>query len=360
MSLVHRIFGQGRVREARRQLARDPSPLSYSVLAHEHAARGDATETLAVCEEGLAAFPGSVELARLAERARCMLREGRLAQLKQELAEAPRPALWRELFEIELATGQLGKAEDCALQWLAAAKEPEAQLALAKVRVQRFLADRGRELGRRALDALAEVQRVLPRDERAWQLQLDLCARIGAWEDARAAAHVLLGLKPGDPALEARYRALEARAEQAPTLEQALREVERSGRLVENAATQRPNGSSRDLRPVLKRMAQEPGVGAAVYVRGATALVQGPKGATAERTARAVRALVQSSRSHARRLGLGQVSSVVLEGNFGTFAVAAGEMDAGALLCTDVLSAAQQRALMDLAGTDAEISGSDA
>ena len=75
-----------------------------------------------------------------------------------------------------------------------------------------------------------------------------------------------------------------------------------------------------------------------------------------ERTARAVRAVVQSARGTARRLGLGPIDSVRLEHPAtGSLIVMAGELDAGALWCSGELEAAQERALIDLAGIDAAL-----
>ena len=49
------------------------------------------------------------------------------------------------------------------------------------------------------------------------------------------------------------------------------------------AKAQDASAAAGEIRPILKNLCNEPGVRAAVYVRGATALVQGPRGATAER-----------------------------------------------------------------------------
>ena len=46
------------------------------------------------------------------------------------------------------------------------------------------------------------------------------------------------------------------------------------------------------VRPILQKLGAETSVRAALYLRGGTALVQGPHGATADRTARAVREVV--------------------------------------------------------------------
>jgi hypothetical protein len=132
-------------------------------------------------------------------------------------------------------------------------------------------------------------------------------------------------------------------------LEQALREAEKSGRFVdENQSVSEAPTASGEIRPVLKRMCTESGVKGAVYVRGATALVQGPRGATAERTARTVREVVQKSRTAARRLGLGQALEVTLEGDFGHLHVAPGDLCAAAVWSTRPLTARMRQELTDL------------
>ncbi len=354
MSVVRRLLGRARLREARGRLTKNPCPSNYALLAQEYALVEEPREALRVCEEGLALFPANAELLRMADRVRKQQREQRIAQLRAELRDGGRPALYRELSELLLEAGLVARAEECIGEWLALEPVGEAQLALARVRVERFLADRGRDAGQRALETLSQAQAGLPRDARVWRLELRLLAAIGAWKDARRCVARLLELQPGDPTLEARFRAYEPLAKGAPDIDQALREVERSGRLVdERGEAERDPEGSLDVRPLLRRLAAERDVHAALYLRGGTALVQGPKGATAERTARAVREVAQGARSTARKLGLGRVFDVRLEGSFGSLAVALGELDAGALWVHGELSRAHETALMDLAGSNA-------
>ncbi len=357
MKLVRKILSHSRVRQAKRRLAADPSPMSYAALGRELAWEGKTDEALRVCGEGLQAFPGNPELARLLDRTRRANRESRLGELKRELREAPRPAVYREMCEVLLESDQLMRAEECALEWLANTDDAEAVLMHAQVCVQRFLVDRGREAGRRALEILDESIRAMERDPRPWTMRMELSSRIGAWAEARHCAGRLLELSPGDPSLEGRYRTFSSLAEGAPCIDQALREVERTGRLADDEQQQqetRRETRQHDVRPKLKEMAAEDGVNAVVYLRGSTALVQGLRGATAERSARAIRRIVRTGRSTARRLGLGQVSAVQLEGSFGSIAVVTGETDAGAMWCAGKISRARERMLMNLAGVEAE------
>lgn len=355
MKLVRKFLFHNRLRAARRRLATEPSPVTYAGLAREHAWEGNSREALRVCEEGLSSYPGNPELLRLAERTRRAQRENRLGELKRELREAPRRAVYQELCEVLLDSDQLLRAEECALEWLAATKDDDAKLMLARVCVERFLADRGRDAGRRAFEVLDECEECLARDPRTWTLRVDLASRIGAWAEAHRAASMLLELAPGDPVFEGRFRRLATLKHGSPDIDQALREVERTGRLTDDdQRNAKRDVVQRDVRPQLQQVASEPGVHAAVYLRGSTALVQGPRGATAERTARAVRRIAKTGRAAARRLGLGQVSSVSLEGNFGTIAVVTGDTDAGAIWCSGKLSRARERTLQNLAGVDGD------
>ncbi|MEM7308044.1 MAG: hypothetical protein AAF682_15300 [Planctomycetota bacterium] len=356
MKFVQKLVGRSRVRNARQELARDPSPLKYVQLARECAAAGMVREARRVCEEGLAVYPGSTELKRMFQRARRIEGEERLSELRAELAEAPRPALWREMCDVLLDTGQVAEAERQAAEWLEAAEEgdPDARAYHARTLLEVFLSDLSRQSGMRALDVLDAYQEQHPRDPRGWELRLRLMSAIGAWREARRSVAQLLGLRPGDPELEARFRALDSVADGAPEVSQAFVTVERTGELAnEKRADTADAGSVTDVRPLLRRLAADSNVHAAFYVRGGTALVQGTKGATAERAARSVRSVLKTSRSAARRLGLGHVHRVELEGSFGTLAVVPGEMDAGAVWCKGAIAAETERGLLGIAGLNA-------
>ncbi|MBK8180021.1 MAG: hypothetical protein IPK67_14290 [Planctomycetes bacterium] len=350
MSFVRRIFSGSRLRDLRQAVAEAPSPRTYASLAGEHARLGEMADAARVASEGLELFPGNGELSRLAERSRAIEAEGRTRELYRELRDAPRPAVWRELCEILTASGRLERAEECAQEWFNATGDGNAQLARGTARCERFFADKRRDDGRLALDLIAAAEKLLPRDQRPLRIKLALHMRIGAWNDARRTLGQLLEVEPGDAVLEAKFRTLSTMTDQTTTIEQALREVEKNGRLVDEESTpQDVSAAAGEIRPILKQMCNEPGVRAAVYVRGATALVQGPRGATAERTARAVREVVQRSRTAARRLGLGQAAEVTLEGDFGHLHVSPGEMGASALWSTRPPTARLRQELTELA-----------
>jgi len=355
VKFVSRLVGRGRVRAARQRLAQDPSPLAYVKLAKECVACGMLRDARRACEEGLTTYPSNSELKRMARRARMIEAEARLKELRLEIAEAPRPALRREICEILIETGHVADAERQAAEWAAESDDQEARLMHARTLVERYLSDRSRKSGAAALAMLDRLSEEAPRDFSAWDLRLRLTSSIGAWKEARRAAAQMLGLKPGDPALEARFRQFDAMSDKAPTVEQSMVTVERTGELAdENNERQSRNGSS-DVRALLRTLAEDSNVQAAYYVRGGTALVQGHKGATAEREARAVRGVLKASRATARRLGLGPVHKIEVAGDFGTLALAPGEMDAGAVWCRGALSSDTERGLLGIAGLDAQM-----
>ena len=350
MSLFDRWLSHGRVRSAARRLAKDPSARHYAELVQEHAVQGSLADGLKIATEGLKSYPGDLELKRLADKMRQTLIEGRTRELQHELAIAPRPALWRELCEIMLEGGRVARAEELASDWYQATQSGEAQLYRARARAERFFADRRRDDGRLAFDYAEQAEKALPQDARPLKLRLQLSSRCGAWSEARRALARLLELCPGDPHLEARFRTVLTLSETSRSVDQALRDVEKSGRFADEESEADRGSTSGSVRPMLQLLARESGVQAAFYVRGATALVQGPKGATAERTARGVREIVGSCRTAARRLGLGQAHEVRIEGDFGTLLVAPGELGAAALWCVADVTRRHEEGLRELAG----------
>jgi tetratricopeptide (TPR) repeat protein len=353
MKFFTRLLAFGRIRRAKRLLALDPTPRNYLALAQQYSVAGAPSEAQRVCVEGLAAFPDNLQLARYHQRTRRSEREQRLEQLHRELAVAPRAVLWRELCEILIDSDELARAESELKRWMERERSPEADYLLARVLLARFFADRGREQGRAALAALDAAIESLPRDLRPLRAKLDFLTRIGAWKDARDCAARCLTVEPGTLELEGRYRTMAARAEGAPTIERALLEVERSGHMVGEDELANSKVTAGSVQSLLRELAAQSDVQAALYVRGATALVQGPKGATAERTARSVQSILAGSRSAARRLGLGQIFQIQLEGSFGTLSIAPGEQDAGAVLCSGPLGRAREEALLGMAGLNA-------
>lgn len=366
--MIRRLFAAYRLRGARKLIAREPSPSNYLALAGQYVKIGRLDDADRVCNEALEAFPGNADLAGYSARVRRQLRESRLAELRDELADSPRPAVWSEYCGLLLQSGQISRAEEAVRGWLERVEQAppqtaaEARLMLSRVLAERFLADRGREVGLKLFEELAAIEQALPRDARPIKLRLRIASLIGAWGDALSAVQRLLDLYPGQSALEARFRELSEKAEKAPGLEEALRQVERTGELHEDLseAVERRGASGIDVRRVLREITEDDGIRAAFYLRGATALIQGPKGATAERTARVVRSTLHTSRTSARKLGLGQLQEMRLEGSFGHLALVAGERDGAALWTDQAIAAKRLSMLMDLVGSDVDTHSEEA
>ncbi|MCY2961603.1 MAG: hypothetical protein NTY35_15685 [Planctomycetota bacterium] len=350
MSFLNRIMSAGRVRTAARRVAKEPTPTAYAELAQEYAVAGDVEEVLRVTAEGLRLFPGDVELKRLGERTRSLRLESRIRELQQELRSAPRPAVRKELCELLIEAGRVARAEEVANEWHQSTKSGESAYYRALARTERFFADRRRDDGRQAYDLVKAAEDALPGDPRPVRLMLQLCSRLGAWSDARRSIARLLEHFPGDPALEARFRTVVALSDGSKGIDQALREVERSGRLVDDEPEKKEAPESGNVRPMLQSLVKEPGVQAAFFTRGSTALVQGPKGATAERAARGVREVVGGCRAAARKLGLGAAQSARLEGDFGTLVLVIGEQGSAAVWCDGPSNNRHEESLRQLAG----------
>jgi len=361
MKILQGWFASGRVRAAKKRLAENPTARRYAELAQELALLKDLDKALKVLEEGIAAFPGDAELRRSSNMFRQLALEDRTRALARELETAPRPALWREMCEMLLDAGRLARAEEAAAQWYQHTRDGEAQYYRARARAERFFADRRRDDGRMAYELTDAAQKLMEGDPRPLDLRALIAARAGAWGEARRDLAKLLEIVPGDPGFEARFRKAIAMFEGPKTIDQAFRDVERSGRLADEPRDRDPKAPAADsveakdpetapsrARPLLQQIARIPGVQAAFYLRGSTALVQGPKGPTAERTVRSVREILNLSRSAARRLGLGHAAEVRLEGDHGTLLLLPGEVGSGALWVNGDMNRRHEDAVRDL------------
>lgn len=348
MKLLRKIATRGRVKKAAELLAGEPSARNYVSLAREYAALGLPEEVQRVCKEGMGLHPGDGELTRLAERAHQLLLEDKIGMLQSELESSPRRAPYRELCQLLLEAGLLDRAENVAEEWHERGKDGEALLWQARILAQRFFTDRRRADGAEAFELALRAQSELPDDIRPLLLQEEIATRIGAWKEARTCLQRLLELVPGAPEIEARFRRVKALSEGAKALDRALTDVERSGRFASEEPEQARAQQDVSVRPMLQELGAQEEVRAAVYLRGATALVQGPRGATAERTARCVREIVVEARSSARRMRLGQPSSVLLEGEFGSLLLSPGEQGTSALWCQGEIKHRHEELLRDL------------
>lgn len=331
MRLLRKILARTRLRAAGRRLARDPSRANYLALARQHVLAGEPTQVLRICMEALQSHPEDVDLKRLASRADTILCEERLGILQAELLVAPRAAVWRDVCGLLLSTGRLRRAEETASQWRERTGDAEACFFLALCFAERFYTDLRAEDGRRAFDLAREAQRDLVNDTRPHDLQFEIARRCGCWREARSAAARALELKPGAPELEARFRSALAAGEGGMTLDEALREVERSGRLVCANEPQLTEPQHSSVRSALREIAGAHSVRAAVFLKGGTGLVHGVQGAGADRLARASREFLKCSRNASRRMALGVPLEFSFQGEAGAFRMFTGERGSAAV-----------------------------
>ena len=324
-------FQKGRVRRATRALAREAIEPNYVALAKELEALGEPKRVLGVCREGLELHPESAELQRLARRAKEEHQEQRLTELYDSLATAPRAAIYRELCEILLEKGDAQRVLEAAQRWQTQSQEPEANYYVAAAHAEFFFDGRRSRDGMTAYELATNTAREIPRDKRPLRLMFEIARRCGAWEDARKALARLLELMPGNPLLEARFRRVLSNCAHSKALPRALTEVEKSGRFVDDEPEESGTFDREALRPTLKRIAGRSEVHLAFFLRGNTALVQGAHGPTADRTARAVREVLQVSRSSARRMALGRAVEIRAEGSFGALVLKPGRLGTSAV-----------------------------
>jgi hypothetical protein len=351
------MMTRGRVKKAAEQLAAEPTARNYVGLAREYAGLGLHEEVQRVCKEGLTLHAEDSELHRLADRAHQFLIEDKIQMLQAELESSPRAVPYRQLCQLLIEADLLDRAEIVAEDWFERASAPEALLWQARVLAQRFYADRRAADGAAAFDLAFRASEALPDDIRPLLLQEEIAGRVGAWIEARRCLARLLELVPGAPDLEARFRRVLSLSEGCKPLDRALADVERSGRFVSEEPEQARANQEVSVRPMLQELSSEKDVRAAIYLRGGTALVQGPRGATAERTARSVRELVVEARSCTRRMRLGQPTGVLLEGDFGSLLLSPGDRGTSALWCEGAVKHRHEELLRDLSGMAVSGSG---
>lgn len=351
---MKRWFSRTRIRQARRELSTGSSPSAYLRLARELHFSGTLDEAAEVCEEGLRAYPGHLELGRLNSRVARERLQDRVRALREQIELGPRPALYRELTQHLLELGEPTEAAHVARRWEQTSRDPEAYLALAEAHVARYRERCLRPDGQEALDALSEARRRMPRDSRPLRAQQGLWIELRLFKEAKAATAELLQMLPGDVQLEQEFRWLKSQPEVPMDVARALAEAEASGLHVRESQSSPAENGPRDVREELRGLTEAPGVRAALYLRGSTALIQGPRGATAERCARAIKNTLQSSRAASLRLGLGQLETVHVSGDFGTLEYLCGRGDAAALWSEQRITERQRADLADLTGSQLE------
>ncbi|MEZ6021705.1 MAG: hypothetical protein R3F17_16925 [Planctomycetota bacterium] len=197
----------------------------------------------------------------------------------------------------------------------------------------------------------------MPGDTRPLEVQYEIAKACGAWADARKVLARILEIAPGHLQHEQRFRDASAARARLKVLARRLAEVEATGRFVDTRKTPVVPRTS----PFARRssaLGTDVDVKAVIFQRGGTALVQGLHGATADRTARAVREVGAGTRSSARRMGIGRAIEVTVEGSFGSLAIAVGNGGTAACWSRTYMKLEHYEALHSIVGAGAQPGGS--
>ena len=158
------------------------------------------------------------------------------------------------------------------------------------------------------------------------RLQFEIARRCGAWEAARRALARLLELMPVTRFWRLASAGFLNCAHSKPS---SARSWTWSDPGSSWTTSPRRLGPSIVV-PAAGAQAARVGSGGPRRLRGNTALVQGARGPTADRTARAVREVLKASQASARRMALGRALEIRVEGSFGALTLKPGSRGASA------------------------------
>jgi hypothetical protein len=248
-----------------------------------------------------------------------------IRELRGKIAKSPSPALYEKLASIYLELSDLsavqGTCEECIRRF------PSyfgAYLVLARARLRNFYRDLMARDGLAAVRLLRHVLSLSPGYRPAEWLLAELLYRVGAVVETRLLVEVLCRVEPPDQHMEKIKAELAARPSVVEDLDVLFHAVETSGKLPHAAfvTEERPSslaaeGNLRLIREGLARLAQMPGVGKAVYIRGGRAVVKGDIKDGKDPFLRLVRVIARASQRTCRRLDIGSFKRGVVAGGFG-------------------------------------------
>ncbi|MBL6757263.1 MAG: hypothetical protein ISQ11_12715 [Planctomycetes bacterium] len=314
---------------------------------------GDAAAALECCREAVERFPGSAALQRLLVSVRQAELTERLSRLKEELELSPCPEAFRELCELMLKRGEAAATLEHVGRWRQLDDSGEPLYFEAAAFGELYFGNHLSRDGMRAFQLAAEAGKLLKDDPRPFRLQFEIARRCGAWEDARIALARLLDIMPGNRLIEGRFRGVMANCASSRSLSKALADVERTGRFLGDEVDG-GDGLDRDqVRPGLLELAGRDDVHVAFFLRGNTALVQGAQGASADRSARAIRDVVSVTRSSSRKLLLGTPNELRCEGSGGSLFLKTGSNGTAAVWAARNLTGTSSRLMDELVGSPA-------
>lgn len=302
----------------------------------------------AACRDGLERFQGDPQLQDLARQINQREEVSRHAALWAEVEGDPTPEAFRELCELMFKRGDAAGTLALFDRWRAVDATGEPLYYEAAAFGEAFFGSYLSRDGLRAFELATEAGKRLREDTRPLRLQFEIARRCGAWEDARSALVSLLELMPGNRVVEGRLRSVTTNCATSRSLSKGLADVERVGRFLGDEASPEGRVDRDAVRPGLQELAARADVNVAFYLSGSTALVQGAQGRAADRSARAVRDILSSTRSSSRKLLLGAPKEIRCEGSAGSLVIGSGSGGAAAVWGTRTLSATSGRLVRQL------------
>ena len=306
-----------RHRAERRALALDPTPEGFAALARDLAADGAHGAAARVAAEGFSRFPIRQELRFLYMSARTLDLERR----RRRSFGGARGARTAELVGLHLIVGDLRAAKAVAEEWCAQRPvEPGPKIALARVKLAHFRANRESEDGLEGLALLEEAAAVQPSTATPYRLLAELAAEVGAWRAALLYAARWRALAPHDPAAAQLETRLDAhRTSASPDLSEAIR---REAGMPAPSRPPTPAEVGAEARARLRALVETEGVDRAAHP--SLGLVEARPGRTVGAWERTVRGLTDSGLRMIVRLGLGEPVSFLAGGREAALAVGFG------------------------------------
>lgn len=267
----------GRVKDLRQRLNREPTPRLYRDLAMLYVEMGDSGAVQATCEEAIRRFPQDIT----------------------------------------------------------------AYTVLARARLVNYYRDLTSRDGIEAVRMLQEVVEIDPTHAPAYRMLADVLYRSGAVATAAEQLECLMLLTPDDPEVAAALAAVVRQPDQrGEDLDALFHAVESAGRLANGPIIRelpgRGDGADglANIREALAQIADLPGVSKACYIKSTKALVKGDIKDGKDAFLRLVRVVAKAAQRATRRMDIGSFSKASLDGDFGQICVCCFGDVAAAVMCS--------------------------
>jgi len=243
-----------------------------------------------------------------------------------------------------------GTCEECTRRF---PKDPAAYLVLGRTRLSNFYRDLNPRDGLEGVRNLQKVLELDTGNVVAHRLLAEVFYRSGAIRSAVGHLETLYRIDPQDNEVALALDTLRGQpGQQVEDLDVLFHAVESAGRLAfgplvrETSRTPHGEGSVGHIREALAQLADATGVHKAAYIRGAKALVKGDIRDGRDSFLRVVRVVAKAAQRAARRMDIGNFSKGVMDGSFGHICVCCFGDVVAAVLCET--GAATDQILTDL------------